>query len=103
MRGDYEEGPLERPRRALDRDLALPHRLQQRRLTSWCRAIDLVREHDVREDRAGYEIEAQLLLVEDARAGDVGRQQVGRALDAAEGAELRFHTRPDLREHRARD
>jgi hypothetical protein len=43
---------------------------------------DWVHEHDVREHRAGPELEAVLALVVDVRADHVRRQQVGRALDA---------------------
>src|ERR1700674_2229007 len=85
LRGDHEKGFFERPRRALDGDLALPHPLEQPRLTPGRCPVDLVRQHDVGEDRPGYELEAQVFLVEDARARDVGREQVRRALDAAEG------------------
>ena len=49
-------------------------------------AVDLVAEHDVGEDRARAELEVAALLVEDVHAGDVGGQQVGRELDAAERA-----------------
>src|SRR6202140_328382 len=97
LRGDHEKGFFERPRRALDGDLALPHCLEERRLTPGRCPVDLVRQHDVGEDRPGYELEAQLLLVEDARARDVGREQVRRALDAAEGPAHR--SRECSREH----
>ena len=66
--------------RALDRDLPLLHRLEQRRLGPRRRPVDLVDEQDVREDRPGHE--PQPLGLEDARAGDVAREQVRRALDA---------------------
>jgi hypothetical protein len=73
-------------RLAVDRDLPLLHRLQERRLRLRRRPVDLVREQDLREHRAGAELELARLLVERAHAGDVGRQQVRRELDAAEGA-----------------
>ena len=66
---------------AVDRHLALGHRLEQRRLRLRRRAVDLVDEEDVREDRPRPELEVARLLVEDGHAGDVGRLQVGRALD----------------------
>jgi len=50
-------------------------------------AVDLVGEEDVGEDRAADEAElalAGLGLVEDHRAGDVGRHEVRRELDALE-------------------
>ena len=55
-RGD-EERVGERPGHAVGRDLALLHRLEQRRLRLGRRAVDLVGEHDVREDRALAELE----------------------------------------------
>jgi hypothetical protein len=66
---------------AVDRHLLLGHRLEQRRLRLRRRAVDLVHEDDVGEDRPGPELEAARLLVEDREPGDVGRLQVGRALD----------------------
>ena len=69
---------------ALDGDLGLGHRLQQGRLGARRGAVDLVRQHHVGEDRPGQELESGVALVEDAGAGDVGRQQVGGALDAPE-------------------
>ena len=65
------------------RDLALAHRFQQRGLRARRGAVDLVGQQDVGEDGPGHELEAARLLVEDADAGDVAGQQVGRALDAA--------------------
>ena len=65
----------------VDRDLALLHAFEQRRLRLGGGAVDLVAQHDVGEDRAGPELEVALLLVEDVDAGDVGGQQVGRELD----------------------
>ena len=69
---------------AVDRHLVLGHRLEQRRLRLRHRAVDLVDEQDVREDRPGAELEVAVALVEDGEAGDVGRLEVGRALDACE-------------------
>jgi hypothetical protein len=58
----------------------------------------LIGEEDVGEDRAGAEDEAAGGAVEDGRAGDVGGQQVGGALDAAGAGRDRLADRP--REHR---
>ena len=71
----------QRVRRAVDGDAALLHRLEERRLRARRRAVDLVREDDVGEQRPRAELELPGLLVEDQRAGDVGGQKVGRALD----------------------
>ncbi len=69
-------------------DLMLLHRLQQRRLGLRRRAIDFVGEHDVREDGPAHEPEAALaggeILFDDLGAGDVGRHEVGRELNAIE-------------------
>ena len=69
---------------ALDRDLALLHRLEQGRLGLGWRTVDLVAEQQVGEDRAGPELEVAGPLVVDGRPGDVRRHQVGRELDARE-------------------
>ena len=69
---------------AADRDLPLLHDLQQGALHLGRRAVDLVGEHEVGEDRAERDLELTLALVVDARADDVGRHQVGRELDPLE-------------------
>ena len=79
---EHEERIGQLARDAVDRDLLLRHRLEERRLRLRHRAVDLVDEHDVREDRARPELEVALALVEDRQPGHVGRLQVGRALDA---------------------
>jgi len=45
-------------------------------------AVDLVGQHDVGKQRPRAKLELAALLVEDHRAGHVGRQQIGRALHA---------------------
>ena len=72
---------------ALDRHLPLLHRLEQCRLGPGGGPVDLVHQQDVREDRAGHEPErhpGRRGALEDARAGDVARQQVRRPLDPTE-------------------
>jgi hypothetical protein len=81
--GEHEERPLPAAGLALTRHLALLHRLEQRGLRLRWGAVDLVGE-EIREDRARAELEVGGALVEDRRAGDVGRHQVGRELDAPE-------------------
>ena len=71
---------------AVDGDLVLLHRLQQRGLGLGACPVDLVREQDLREHRPGPELELAYLLVEGADTGDVRGQQVWRELDAAERA-----------------
>ena len=82
LRRDDEERRRQRPGDSVDRHLTLGHRLEERRLRARHRAVDLVDEDDVREDRTGPELELPRLLVVDREAGDVGRLEVGRALDA---------------------
>ena len=100
LRGQDEERWLEQVAFARDRHLLLLHRLQQRRLRLGRRPVDLVRQQQVGEDRSGLEAELALavLLDQDVRADDVGRHQVGRELDAVEGAVEHVGDRPH--EHR---
>ena len=69
-------------------DLVLLHRLEQRGLGLGRRAVDLVGQHDVGEDRALHEPERApaggQVLLDDVGAGDVARHQVGRELDPVE-------------------
>ena len=100
---DDEERRLERVRSSLDRHLALLHGLEERRLRLRRRAVDLVREQQVREDRPGPELEVGVALIPDRRARDVGRHEVGGELDAREpqGQDLRERARGQrLREPR---
>ena len=55
LRGEDEERLFERVGAALDGDAVLLHRLEQRGLGLGRRAVDLVGEQDVGEDRAGRE------------------------------------------------
>ncbi len=57
LRRETRNGRGEQVRVAVDGDLALLHRLEQRRLRLGRRAVDLVDEHDVREDGARAEAE----------------------------------------------
>ena len=65
-------------------DLIFLHRLQQRRLSLWRRAVDLVRQNHVRENRPFNEchLSAAGVLLQDFHARDVRRHQVWRELDA---------------------
>jgi hypothetical protein len=70
---------------ALDRDAALLHRLQQRRLCFRRCAVDLVGQDDVGENWSRNKLQrspaSRAIFFDDFRAGDVGRHQVGRELD----------------------
>jgi hypothetical protein len=86
-----------------DRDLALLHRLEERGLHLRRRAVDLVREQQVREHRTLLRRELARLRRVDERADDVGRQQVGRERYALEAEPERLRERVDrerLREAR---
>ena len=69
-----------------DRDLPLLHDLQQRRLDLRRRAVDLVRQQEVAEDRSQLDLEPAVVGAVEARADKVARHQVGGELDAVEGA-----------------
>ena len=101
LRREQQERVGQRVRDAVDRRLTLAHRLEERGLRLRHRAVDLVDEQDVREHRSRPELELARLLVEDREPGDVGRLDVGRALDAPDGrAADRAGNRPG--QHRLR-
>ncbi len=80
---------------AVDGDLALGHRLEQRALGARHRPVDLVDEQDVREHGPLLELECALALVVHGQPRDVGRLQVGGALDASGGGAVdRARDRP---------
>ena len=81
---DHQERRRHLVDRAADRGLPLLHRLEHRALGLRARPVDLVEQHDVGVHRAELGRELALARVVDLRADDVARQQVGRALDAAE-------------------
>ena len=71
-------------RRVADRDLALLHHLEQRRLDLRRSAVDLIGQQEVAEDRAELGVECALAGPVDARADEVGRHQIGGELDPRE-------------------
>jgi hypothetical protein len=79
----------ERIRLLSDRDLVLLHRFEESALHLRGRSIDLVREDQVREDRAVLGDETAVLLVVDQRADDVRGEHVGRELEAMEASPSR--------------
>ena len=93
LRREDQEGEGQLEAVAFDRDLALLHRFEQRRLRLGGSAVDLVGEHDVREDRAGAQAERPVARREHVGAGDVGGQQIGGELDAPHGAAERGRER----------
>ncbi len=87
LRREHQERLIELVGRLADRHALLLHGLEQRRLRLGRRAVDLVGQDDVREDRPGLELEeraAVRVLLHDVGADDVGGHQVRRELDARE-------------------
>ena len=82
LRGDHEERVGQLVRLAVDRDLALAHRLEEGGLRAGRRTVDLVCEEDVREDGTGEE--EVLAGTDDVLAVELGRCRVGCELDALE-------------------
>ena len=68
LRREEQERARQRPGQPVGRHLLLGHRLEQRGLRLRHRAVDLVDEHDVREDRPRLELELADLLVVDREA-----------------------------------
>ncbi len=80
--GDDDEGPGEQMRRPVHRDVGVGHGLEQRGLGAGRRAVQLVGEHQLVEERARAELELAAGRREDLDAGDVGGHQIGGELDA---------------------
>ena len=93
LRGDDEERRRQRPGDAVDGDLLLGHRLQQRALGAGRRAVDLVGQQDVAEDRPRMELETALAGVVNRYAHHVRGQQVGGELHALEAEAQRRRQR----------
>src|SRR5205807_2620429 len=81
---EHEKRLAQKERLSADRHLLLLHRLEQRRLDLGGGAVDLVREHQVREQRPLLRIELLGLLVEHHGPDHVRGQQVRRELDSGE-------------------
>jgi len=69
-----------------DRDLSLLHDLEKRALHLRRRAVDLVGEKEVGEDRTERGLEITGALVIDARTDEVGGHEIRRELDPLEVA-----------------
>jgi hypothetical protein len=80
--GHHHERPLEVVGHGVDGDLALLHGLEERRLRLGGCPVDLVGQDDVGEDAAGAELELVAGPVPHRDPGHVGREEVGRELDA---------------------
>ena len=74
LRRQHQEGWGEWVRGAVDRHLLLLHRFQQCRLGLGRRAVDLIGEEDLCEDRALAELELLGRRAVDVHARDIGRE-----------------------------
>src|SRR5687767_1765332 len=84
--GKDDEWLRQRMSHAVDGDLTLLHRFQQRGLSLRCGAVDLVGEDELGYDRTRTVFEAVSLLVEDIDSGHVAGEEIGGELNALEGA-----------------
>ena len=84
LSGENQKKLRELVGRARDGHLTFLHCLKQCCLNLGGRAVDLVGQHEVSENRTWLEIERGVLLTIDLRAGDIARKQVGRELHPAE-------------------
>ena len=81
--GDHHERLGQRMGDPVHAHLPLLHGFEQGRLRLRRGPVQLVRQQDVGEDRAGMEDRGHPLTIEDHGADEVGGQQVGRELDPA--------------------
>lgn len=86
LRRDDEERAREHGGDSLNGELVLFHGFEERRLGAWGGAVDLIGEHDLGDEWAFAKYELAQLLVVVVDAGDVGRHEVRRELDAFERA-----------------
>ncbi len=84
LRGHHHEQFGQAPGTASHGDLSLGHGFEQGRLHLGRRAVDLICQHDVMEQRTALELEAARLRPENVRACEIGRQQIGGELHAVE-------------------
>ncbi len=82
LRRDHDERHGQPVAAAVDRDVVLLHRLEQRGLRARLGAVDLVRKEDVREHRTGRE--RPLPELDDGLPRELARTRVRRELDARE-------------------
>src|SRR5690606_19134809 len=92
-----EEWLLEPMHLATDGDASLLHGLEERRLRLRRRAVDLIGEDHLGEDRPTLELEgspAAIILHDDLRADDICRHEVGGELDPPEAQVEHLAERP---------
>ena len=85
LRGDHEEGFGQRHGLAVQGHLPLLHGFEQRALRFGRCAVDFIRQHQLREDRATLKAELAGVAIEDRDAEDIGRQKIAGELHALEG------------------
>jgi hypothetical protein len=88
LRGEHQKGLRQGQRLPIDRDLAVPHRLEQRRLGARAGAIDLVSQEHVTENGTLAQKELGAALIIDRHTDQVARQEIAGELDAVH---LRAH------------
>ena len=91
--GQHEERLRQRPGLVADSHLPLLHGLEQGTLYLGGRTVNLVGKHEIGENGTALDIKLLPLLGVYQRPDDVGRQQVGRELNAAETRVHRFGER----------
>ncbi len=82
LRGDHHERRVDAVGRPVHRHLQLLHHLKQARLRLRRRAVELVDEQHVGEDRPGVKLKALRAGVPDGGAQEIGRQQIDGGLHA---------------------
>jgi hypothetical protein len=94
LRGDHQEGPRQGLGHAVERDLPVAHGLQRRRLRARRRAVELVGQQHVREDRAAAQLEGlRIGRRPHAQTEPVRWQQVAGELHACEASADRARQR----------
>jgi hypothetical protein len=85
LRREHEEGPVDLVMVTANGHGELLHGFEQRRLGLRRRAIDFVGQEYVRKDRSGHErpctSSGRDVLLDDVRAGHIGRHEIRRELD----------------------
>jgi hypothetical protein len=85
LRGQHEKGRWKLERLVVNGDTTLLHRLQETALSSGGSSIDLIREEDVRKDRARAGLELRGLGIEQGHPEHVGWKEVTGELDPTKG------------------
>jgi hypothetical protein len=80
----YHKGLLKQMRLIIDGNLCFTHRFQEAALCLRRRAIDLVGQHDVGEDRTRYKLKPLFLSIKHGDTHDVRRQEIAGELNALE-------------------